>query len=278
MPRLIARREFLAGAAGVLSGGAPAGQADIVYLIATAEFEVPQRIAGAGVVFTRAYVATPDAGSWARSLASGVFPHALPRDLPLDPASIGLKGRWVEVDSAVEADRVLTELDAARDHTIVFTRRPAGSGWEDKVTRVPLAIRCPKLTHGGAYDFLTSTVDVTPTLASLHNIKLSYAVQGQDLSAILRAGGGTRPESVYAEGDLRRPSEWRMVVRGLDKLVVSPNLKVLHLFNLGEDSGEQHDLVEEPGQQLKIDEMLAFVRLWMRQTADGMDPSGLRRR
>jgi arylsulfatase A-like enzyme len=280
MPGLIDRRAFLAA-----SGCAFAGVAQpprVVYIVATRRMDIPKRIVAEGVVFTRAYVASPDTGAWDRALASGIYPHALPPDAAHDPGSIGLKGHWLEVASATDADRVLAELDAsgaAADSAVVFTHRPAASGWDEQFTRLPLAIRIPNLLTGGkAHGFLVSTVDVTPTLASLLGIALPHPVQGQDLSAILRTGHGAHPESIYAEGDLRRPDEWRMVVRGLDKLVVAPNLKVQHLFNLGEDPDEKHDLTQEPGHQLKVDELLAFAQLWMRQTSDGMDPSGLRRR
>ena len=281
MSRLMDRRVFLAGSAGVLAGGA-AAHGHVIYLIASAPIEIPKRMAAEGVIFTRAYVASPDSGAWARSLATGIFPHAIPRDLALDPASIGLKGRWVDIASVADADRVLRELDGsggAAETAVVFTRRPIANGWDEQFTHVPLAIRYPKLLPGGtAIGFPVSTVDITPTLAPLIGIPLSDRVQGQDLSALLRTGAGLRPESIYAEGELHQPGEWRMVVRGLDKLVVTPKLKVLHLFNLGEDPDERHDLTQEPGHQLKVDELLAFIQLWMRQTGDGMDASGLRRR
>jgi hypothetical protein len=69
-----------------------------------------------------------------------------------------------------------------------------------------------------------------------------------------------------------------MVVRGLDKLVIARGGDVLHLYNLGEDPEEANNLAREPGHQLKVDELQALVRVWMKRTADGVDPSGLRRR
>jgi hypothetical protein len=55
-------------------------------------------------------------------------------------------------------------------------------------------------------------------------------------------------------------------------------LDLLHLYNLGEDPTEEHDLAREIGYQLKVDELRAQLQAWMKRTGDGMDPSGLRRR
>jgi hypothetical protein len=81
---------------------------------------------------------------------------------------------------------------------------------------------------------------------------------------------------VFAHGALGTPSEWRMVVRGLDKLVVDGRGEVTHLYNLGQDAGEENNLAWEPSRQRTRDELKAHLTQWMRRIGDRMDPSGLK--
>jgi len=103
-------------------------------------------------------------------------------------------------------------------------------------------------------------------------------VQGQDLSAWIATGQGVRPESIYCVGKLGFTGEWRMVVRGLDKLVVDLDLNVTDLYNLGQDTDEMENLAQDSSQELKRDELKALLKEWMRRTGDRMDPSGLKKR
>jgi hypothetical protein len=274
----IGRRAFLVGSAGSCVG-ADAGQLpEIVYLIGPTGGDPPKRLLMEGVSFQRAYLACPDRQWWAQTLTTGLFAHALnPERKVAGPA-----GRWIETSSSGEVERALHDLDLTapfQDTAVIFLPKPSGDCPQDRCTRVPLVIRYPRaIRGGGTTDFLASTVDVAPTLARLAGVALPYETHGRDLSNLLRTGAGERPESIYGEGQLRQPGEWRMLVRGLDKLVTTREGDVLHLYNLGEDPEEAYDLAREPGHQLKVDELQALIRVWMKRTADGMDPSGLRRR
>jgi arylsulfatase A-like enzyme len=271
----IGRRAFLAGSAS-LARGAPFPQ--VVYIAARSQCEAPKRLLTEGVAFTRAYAACPDRQWWARTLATGLYAHAL----AADNSTAGLAGRWVEVSTVADAERALRDLDftgAFQDTPVVFACNPVGDCPDDRCTRAPLILRYPRKIRGGRqFDFLISTVDVAPTLSGLAGVDLPYEPHGRNLAAFLQSGAGERPESIYSEGQMQRPGEWRMVVRGLDKLVLSRSGQLLHLYNLGEDPEEINDLAREPGHQLKVDELRALVRVWMRRTSDGVDPSGLRRR
>lgn len=276
MDARIRRRAFLAGSASLVRGGAPLPQ--VVYITARSRCETPKRLLTEGVAFTRAYAACPDRQWWAQSLVTGLFAHTLAAGNK--PA--GLAGRWVEVSSSAEAERALRDLDFTapfQDTAVIYTCNPPGDCPDDRCTRVPLVLRYPRAIRGGKeYDFLISTVDVAPTLSALAGINLPYEPHGCNLAAFIRSGAGERPESIYGEGQMQQPGEWRMVVRGLDKLVILRSGETLHLYNLGEDPEEINDLTREPGHQLKLDELRALIRVWMRRTSDGMDPSGLRRR
>jgi arylsulfatase A-like enzyme len=144
--------------------------------------------------------------------------------------------------------------------------------------RIRMALQHPRLRGSEAFRHFASTVDIAPTLWALAGLPPSPDFHGRDLSPLLLNDRGERPESIYAEGRINLPDEWRMVVRGLDKLVVRPSLEVLHLYNLGEDPDEMRNLAREIGYQLRVDELTALVKSWMKRTRDGMEPSGLRRR
>jgi arylsulfatase A-like enzyme len=89
---------------------------------------------------------------------------------------------------------------------------------------------------------------------------------------------GERPDSLYAEGRLGHGDEWRMVVRGYDKMVAELDGKVTHLYNLADDPNELTNLANSSTAQLKQDSLLALQKLWARRLGDGVDASGLRRR
>jgi arylsulfatase A-like enzyme len=93
-------------------------------------------------------------------------------------------------------------------------------------------------------------------------------MQGADLSGWLTGGRGARRKSIYAEGGLGSPAEWRMVVRGLDKLVVDYTLRPTHLYCLGKDPYELRNLATVAAERRKRDEMLTLLRRWMSRTSD----------
>jgi arylsulfatase A-like enzyme len=140
----------------------------------------------------------------------------------------------------------------------------------EEAVRVPLLVRYPGAFSAGKNNALLSNVDLMPTLLKLCGVDIPENVQGQDFSV--------HSESIYCSGKLGGPDEWRMVVRGLDKLVVDRDLNVTHLYNLGLDPFELENLAREVSQDLKRDELKALLKDWMRRSGDGMDPSGLRKR
>ena len=240
------RRQFVVAAGAGLAGAANAPKLAVIFVES-----VPER---GGWHFTRAYAACPEPAALRASIASGMFPHSRSQG------------------------RALTILDAeAQGVPTLFVTRPEGDSPFERSVRLKMTLRHPRAASNVS-DVPFSTVDVAPTMFGLSGIAAPEGVQGRDLSALLLTGAGERPESVYLEGGLSTADEWRAVVRGFDKLVVRPNLEVLHLFNLAEDPAESRDLALEPGHQLRVDELKALVRVWMRRTADGQDPSGLRRR
>ena len=113
-----------------------------------------------------------------------------------------------------------------------------------------------------------SNVDYAPTLLALCGQTAPEGTQGNDLASLLAGGDGAQPESIYAEGKLGQPDEWRMIVRGLDKLVVDASMKPTHLFNLGQDPYELKNLMAEGQERRKRDELVALLRRWAFRTSD----------
>jgi arylsulfatase A-like enzyme len=114
-------------------------------------------------------------------------------------------------------------------------------------------------------------VDLAPTLLALCGVAAPESMQGRDLTR-------EQPQAVYAMGGLGTAGEWRMLVRGLDKLVVDRDQNITHLFNLGVDPDEMDNHARDSAFELKRDELQALMKDWMRRTSDGFDPSGLKRR
>lgn len=154
----------------------------------------------------------------------------------------------------------------------------ADEPYEESV-RVPLLIRYPVAVKAGSrIDFLISNVDLMPTLLGLCGAAIPAGVQGRNLAPLLLAGSGERPESVFAEGRMGSDAEWRMMVRGFDKLVIGKAGEVTHLYNLSEDPFEMHNQSSSRADRRRKDELTTLLELWRRRTNDGRSGSGLKRR
>ncbi len=203
------------------------------------------------VVFRRAYTACTDDG--------------------LTPM---LTGRYPHGGDAQPLTRLFDVVETIDDRTIVVAAgAPAGRGWDEHSARIPLSIRFPGMLEGGiTSDALISTVDVMPTILSLLGMEIPAEVHGRVVTL------SAPPPLVCSEGMLRQTGEWRMIVRGYDKMVTNAKLQPTHLFNLADDPDEANNLASEPGHRLRADELRALLQDWRKRTGDGVDPSGLKRR
>jgi len=142
--------------------------------------------------------------------------------------------------------------------------------WYEESSGVPMLMRWPgQLAAGGKQDWLFNNIDVAPTLRGLCGLPPIEGAHGEDRSALIRnKGTGERPESIYVQGELGSEREWRMVVRGWDKLVVDRELKPAHLYNLAQDPLENENLVGDRGTIRRQEELLALMRRWSIMTGD----------
>ncbi|MEZ5351885.1 MAG: sulfatase [Bryobacteraceae bacterium] len=181
------------------------------------------------------------------------------------------------------------EAGIAEDTLVVFTAdhgdMVGSQGLEykgvpyEESARIPLLMRYPRrLGRGEKSDLLISNADYMPTFLGLAGVEVPAAVQGIDQSEAMFAGKPGRRESLYAYGKLNTPQQWRMVVRGRDKLVVNASDEVTHLYNLADDPYEQTNLAEELAHARSRDELRAHLLDWRRRLGDRMDPSGLKTR
>jgi arylsulfatase A-like enzyme len=166
--------------------------------------------------------------------------------------------------SAVDEDigRLLAELHqrSLADDTIVMFTSDHGytlgshgldaidSPYEESV-RIPLIVRYPRrLRPRVEEDRLMSNVDYAPMLLSMCG---------------LPARPWSHRDAVFAEGSLESPEEWRMAIRGFDKLVVDARLAPTHLFDLLRDPYETQNLVAERTKRRTQEQLLALLRGWI---------------
>jgi len=185
--------------------------------------------------------------------------------------------------------KILDELMLTEDTLLVFTSDHGdmlgahGLEFKDKPyeesARIPLLMRYPRMLRASSENgLLISNVDLMPTFLSLCGARIPAGVQGRNLMDQIFRGKGESPESVFCYGQLETASEWRMVVRGLDKLVVNNAMEITHLYNLGIDRHEQDNLAGSIPHKRTRDELKAHLAGWMRRIGYTMDPSGLRKR
>jgi arylsulfatase A-like enzyme len=186
-----------------------------------------------------------------------------------DRSKEGLAARYAAYTSMDEQfGKLLDGIDAS--NTIVVFTSDAGEQlgshalegddtYYEETVRVPLAMRIPGV-RPNASDMLVSHVDLMPTLRGLIGDPPVAGVQGRDLSWLITSNRGERPEFVFAEGKIGQKDEWRMLVLGLDKLVVDAAGDVTHLFNLASDPYENKNLARDPSAELKRAQLMAIMR------------------
>ena len=222
---------------------------------------VPPEFARESVVFQRAYSACPDADRARSAVERGRFPHAQRANDPSANAFFG---------TAASPNTITILTTGSAD---------AGDSPSNSSIRVPLAIRWPgHLTPRVENDLLISHVDILPTCLGLAGIAAPSGLQGRDHSSRLLNARGPLPDSVYAEGRLGTTAEWRMVLRGFDKVIWNLRNEVTGLYNLADDPTEAINLADQRPHLLTQDSMMALARQWMQRLEDGMDSSGLRLR
>ncbi len=244
------------------------------------------RLMAEGVWFERVFAACPSQGGSRTALLTGRFPHAV-RAWEKEKTLPDLLNAAGHSFSLLHWNRETIEMELAapmdRDAIVVLCsghgemRGAHGLEGTDEpyqeAVHVPLLIRDrAALAAGTRSDRLASMVDIMPTVLDLCGVAKPSDLHGSSLAAPLRA------ESIFAEGKLGEPGEWRMMVRGFDKIVIDRAGEVIHLYNLAEDPEELVNEASARAGRRRKDELTALLELWRRKTGDGRSGSGLKRR
>ena len=173
----------------------------------------------------------------------------------------------------------LDDLKLTEDTLVIFTADHGGMleshglvgknvPYEESVG-IPFLVRYPrKIKPRAEDDLLISNVDHMPTILGFCGAEIPADVHGRDLSEQMMSGEGNRPESIYSEGLLFEDGEWRMIVRGFDKMVIGRDMKVTHLYNLGQDPFELTNLANSRASAVLQDGLMALLKRWMIRTGD----------
>lgn len=228
-------------------------------------------------MFPRAYLACPRPDLSLRTFETGKFAHALQNGDPSFASTLGSRYREVPVQNEKDVQDAAAAL--GRSSILIYATSGKNDSPSERDIHTQLAIRYPGVIRPReAPEILVSLVDLLPSLLGVLHMPVPEGVQGRDLSARIVQDRGELPDSVYVQGELGTPREWRAVIRGYDKIVVDREEKVQAMYKLADDPFEQNDLSREPAERVMRDGLLALVRVWMRRIRDGWTPSGLRLR
>ena len=153
--------------------------------------------------------------------------------------------------------------------------------WEESIA-VPLIMRRGRrLARGRVDDLLIGLVDLAPTLLGLLGVPVPAAMQGQDLSALIRApeGRSGRPTSVYLQELLccdQAVREGILPWRGVRtaRFTYARDLRgPWMLYDNLEDPFQLHNLVHAPGARALVEEMERELAGWMARTGDALAPA-----
>jgi arylsulfatase A-like enzyme len=174
--------------------------------------------------------------------------------------------------------KALDETGLADDTIVVFTSDHGDMLYShgllykhlpfEPSARVPLLIRHPKkLPAGRKEDLLVSNVDFLPTFLAMCGVPCPPKVHGRDLSSLMSAGQGNRPQSIYCVCDLGSTTEWRMVAGQKSKLVVDVLRRPTHLYDLEKDPHEMRNLANNPAYATLQSEYQEVLNSWIARFA-----------
>lgn len=160
--------------------------------------------------------------------------------------------------------------DMLGSHGMRLKRKP----WEESI-RVPGIVRAPGAAPGRVTDALFSHVDIAPTLLSLCGLETPEAMQGADLSPVIRGEAESGPESAYFQifGPFHAGGVefgWRGV-RTERYMYARKRDEPWVLYDLKEDPYELKNLAADPAAEAIRGELEAKIAEWMEKVGDSWD-------
>lgn len=157
-------------------------------------------------------------------------------------------GRMLEAwDAKLRADRSFTVVTAdhgehLNDHGV---ERGHGTLWLTNL-HIPLAIRAPNLIEPGTVvPELTRQIDVLPTLLDYLELPMPHNVEGMSLRGLIE--GDDRDLHLAHVGQAINDERFALTLRNQRyALHFAEDMELAHVFDLGRDLGEAHDLWQAP--------------------------------
>jgi arylsulfatase A-like enzyme len=213
-----------------------------------------------------------------------------------------LRGYYAHI-SALDAElgRLLDKLEEtgqAANTIVVYTSDHGtmlGSHWLvgkrlplDEACRVPFLLRYPGVVPvNRSSDALLGAIDIFPSLCGLAGVSVPAHCEGTDLSAVMRGGAAHGPESallmhiqkVNAEPDAggQRAPLFRGVRTGRFTYAVADDGRWF-LYDDREDPYQLRNLIDEPAQARRIEELDELLAHWLARAQDPFPLNELRRR
>ncbi len=199
----------------------------------------------------------------------------------------GYWGTILSVDDSV--GRLLKYLEDTRqlDNTIVVFMGDNGllegeHGMVDKRTahepslRIPLLVHYPGLAKGKVVAQQALTIDVAPSLLELCGAKPLANIQGKSWVKMIRDGDPAWRHAWYYEYNYEKQFPYTPNVRAVrtdDWKYIhyphgdgSPDRYIAELYNLKDDPDELHNLISDPKQSARIEELKAELVTQMKDT------------
>jgi choline-sulfatase len=143
-----------------------------------------------------------------------------------------------------------------------------GHSLYEELIHVPLLFRLPgKLASGARVSQPVRLLDVAPTILDFLGVERPAAFEGVSLMALLEGNappdnrkGTLLPRGASYSEALMHGREQKCVKAYPWKLVFEMDTETKHLFNLADDPGELHDVLEEyPDRTARLEDMLFHV-------------------
>jgi arylsulfatase A-like enzyme len=143
--------------------------------------------------------------------------------------------------------------------------------WEESIG-VPGIVRYPRaIPPGRTSDAIFSHVDVAPTMLAFAGVPIPPAMQGGDLSSVMR-GAGAGPPSAFLQQFVpyrsdNLPEGWRGL-RTSRHLYARTETGPWLLYDLQADPYQQRNLASDPASAALLNDMEAKLSEWMKRTGD----------
>jgi len=211
-----------------------------------------------------------------------------------------LQGYYAHISALdKELGRLLHKLDETRqaERTIVVYTSDHGtmmgsqglSGKRlpyDESCKVPFLIRYPVIAPGWRSKLLLSSIDLFPSLCGLAGLPVPAHCAGKDLSAAIRAGNDTGPESAFlmhvrrikkgaSERSYSAPLFRGVRTERFTYAVADDGLWCL--YDNQEDPYQTRNLIGDPAQLRTTDELDELVFDWLRRAHDPFPLDALRK-